>query len=99
MSEKVKTPTYLELISRDKEASKKEELKVKAQEVLLGLSKEILNLKQQATKIKRDIESLKSMYPYDFQSEYNATVKLQDEESKLAFLENIKEERFSDSKI
>ena len=95
----VKTPTYLELISKDEKTVQKENLKITAQEAALNVSREILSLSSEETALKSAVERAKRAIPYSVAEEYKATKKLEEVQARLTFANEIKETRFSDATI
>ena len=95
----VKKPTYLELISKDEKTVQKENLKIKAQEAALNVSREILALSSEETALKSEVEKAKRAIPYSVATEYKAAKKLEEVQARLAFANEIKENRFSDATI
>ena len=95
----VKTPTYLELISKDEKTVQKENLKITAQEAALNVSREILSLSSEETALKSEVEKAKRAIPYSVAVEYKASQRLEEVQARLAFANEIKDNRFSDATI
>lgn len=92
-------PTYLELISQDEKAAKKEGLAIRAQEASIEVQKEIMNLNSSIAKKKNVLAAAKRQVPYNVCAEHGAVVELEALEAKLKFIQAIKEERFADVSI
>lgn len=99
MSTETRVPTYLELISKDEKTVQKENLKITAQEAALNVSREILALSSEETMLKAEVEKAKRAIPYSVATEYKATQRLQEIQARLAFANEIKDNRFSDATI
>ena len=95
----VKKPTYLELISKDEKTVQKENLKITAQEAALNVSREILALSSEETALKSEVEKAKRAIPYSVAVEYKASQRLEEVQARLAFANEIKDNRFSDATI
>lgn len=91
--------TYLELISQDEKAVKREGLAIRAQEASIEVQKEIMNLNSAIAKAKNVLVAAKRQVPYNVNSEYLATNSLTELEAKLKFVKAIKTVRFSDVTI
>ena len=98
MSE-TRVPTYLELISKDEKTVQKENLKITAQEAALNVSREILALSSEETALKSEVEKAKRAIPYSVAVEYKASQRLEEVQARLAFANEIKDNRFSDATI
>lgn len=91
--------TYLELISRDEVETKREDLKIKAQEAALELSKYILVLTQKVNTLKLALERSKSAIPYNVTEEFKFKKALDLIQEELKFVEDIRNTRFTDAQI
>ena len=91
--------TYLELISQDEKAVKKEGLGIRAQEASIEVQKEIMNLNSAIAKKSNVLKAAKRQVPYNVNAEYTVTKELIELENKLEFVQDIKKERFSDVSI
>lgn len=98
MSE-TRVPTYLELISKDEKTVQKENLKITAQEAALNVSREILALSSEETTLKAEVEKAKRAIPYLVSAEYKSAQRLAEVQARLAFVNEIKDNRFSDATI
>lgn len=95
-TEVIREKTYLELISQDEKTILKEDLKLKAQEANLEISREVLNITKAINVKKSEVEKLKRAIPYSAANEYVASQQLAELEKRLAFLEEVKNKRFTD---
>ena len=94
-----KQETYLELISQDEKEAKVENLKIVAQRALLRLSEEKLSVKGKIAEKEADIRGFQKQIPYDYLKELVAVTELEVLNKKLAFIEKVIKERFSDSTV
>lgn len=94
-----KQETYLELISQDEKEAKVENLKLIAQRAHLRLNEEKLSLKEQIAEKEADIKYFQKQIPYDYLKELIAATELEVLNKKLAFIEKVIKERFSDATI
>lgn len=94
-----KQETYLELISQDEKEAKVENLKLIAQRAHLRLNEEKLSLKGQIAEKEADIKHFQKQIPYDYLKELIAATELGVLNKKLAFIEKVIKERFSDATI
>lgn len=92
-------PTYLELISRDEKTVQKENLKIKAQEAALNVSRDVLALNTEITLKRSSLETAQRAVPYSVAAEYKIAKELKELEERLAFANQIKETRFTDAAI
>lgn len=92
-------PTYLELISKDEKAVKREQLSIRAQESAIEVAKAIFGLNSDIAKTKQLISVAQRQIPYSVKSEFALTKKLVDLEEELAFYQGIKSVRFHDAQI
>lgn len=91
--------TYLQLISQDEKAQKKESLSIKAQEGAISVQKDIMELRAGIANVSTRIEAAKRQIPYSVKAEYKLTQEKNELESALEFATAILNERFSDSRI
>ena len=94
-----KQETYLELISQDEKEAKVENLKIVAQRALLRLNEEKLSVKGKIAEKEADIRAFQKQIPYDYLKELIAVTELEVLNKKLAFIEKVIKERFSDATI
>lgn len=94
-----KQETYLELISQDEKEAKVENLKIVAQRALLRLNEEKLSVKGKIAEKEADIRTFQKQIPYDYLKELIAVTELEVLNKKLAFIEKVIKERFSDATI
>lgn len=99
MATTAQNPTYFQLISQDEKAAKTEQLKLKAQEAGLEVSKELFALNSELAKSKSELAACKKRIPYSVLSEYNVSKRITDLEEKIKFVTAIRDERFSDATI
>lgn len=95
-NEIMEAKTYLQLISQEKEETKKEEMSLIAQEAALQLNQDKFNVSKKIQEIKMKINKVKRNIPYSVSLEFVLSKELEALEEKLKFIEDIKEERFSD---
>ena len=95
----VKTPTYLELISKDEKTVQKENLKIKAQEAALSVARDILSLNAEISLANSEVEKAQRAIPYSVAIEYKAVKKLEELAARLEFATEIKDSRFTDATI
>ena len=98
MSE-TRVPTYLELISKDEKTVQKENLKIKAQEAALNVSRDILALNAEINLRKSALEAAQRAIPYSVSAEYKLAKELKEYEARLEFAMEIKDSRFTDASI
>lgn len=91
--------TYLQFISQDEKSVKKEGLAIRAQEASIEVQKEIMGLNSSIAKKTNVLLAAKRQVPYNVSSEYTVTNELIELKAKLAFVQAIKKERFSDVSI
>lgn len=99
MPTETKQATYLQLISKDEKEVKVESLKIKAQEASIEVQREIMNLNSQLAKSKSALTAVKRSVPYDVKKELMVVETIESLEAKLAYVQKVKEERFSDVSI
>lgn len=95
----VVVPTYLQLISKDEKAVKREQLSIRAQESAIEVTKAIFGLNSEIAKTKQLISVAQRQVPYSVKSEFVLTKKLADLEEELTFYQEIKAVRFHDAQI
>ena len=95
----VKTPTYLELISKDEKTVQKENLKIKAQEAALSVARDILSLNAEISLANSEVDKAQRAIPYSVAAEYKAVNKLEELTARLEFATVIKDSRFTDATI
>ena len=95
----VKTPTYLELISKDEKTVQKENLKIKAQEAALSVARDILSLNAEISLANSEVDKAQRAIPYSVAAEYKAVNKLEELTARLEFATAIKDSRFTDATI
>lgn len=91
--------TYLQLISKDEKAVQKDNLKIKAQEASLNVSREILALNAEVSMLKTSKEAAQRAIPYSVGTEYAISKKLAEAEARLEFATEVRETRFTDANI
>lgn len=95
----VAQPTYLQLISKDEKTVQKENLKIKAQEAALNVSRDILALNSEIAVKKSQVENAQRAIPYSVAAEYKLSKELVELEARLAFANSVKDSRFTDATI
>lgn len=91
--------TYLQLISKDEKTVQKENLKIKAQEAALNVSRDILALNSEIAVKKSQVENAQRAIPYSVAAEYKLSKELVELEARLAFANSVKDSRFTDATI
>lgn len=100
MSEQTnKKVSYLELISQDEEVVQEENLKLKAQEGLLDLSRKTIEVSQSIGVIKSKLDKAKRAIPYNVEEEYKLYLALTQLEDMYEYLQKVKEDRFFDALV
>ena len=95
----VAQPTYLQLISKDEKTVQKENLKIKAQEAALNVSRDILALNSEIAVKKSQVENAQRAIPYSVAAEYKLSKELVELEARLEFANSVKDSRFTDATI
>lgn len=95
----VVAPTYLELISKDEKAVKKEGLSIVAQESGLEVTRAIFAVKSEIAKTSQLLTTSQRQVPYSVNTEFNLAKKLSELQTKLNFFQEIKAVRFRDAQI
>lgn len=91
--------TYLQFISQDEKSVKVEALKLTAQEAALNLNKDLFDLTSSLSKARASLYKAQRAIPYSVQVEYKITKEISELETRIAFVNEIKAERFSDASI
>ena len=95
----VAQPTYLQLISKDEKTVQKENLKIKAQEAALNVSRDILALNSEIAVKRSQVENAQRAIPYSVAAEYKLSKELIELEARLEFANSVKDSRFTDATI
>lgn len=91
--------TYLQLISQDEKQAKTENLKLKAQEAGLEVSRSLFELGSALAKKKTALAFAQKQIPYSVVAEYTLTQDIKEIEAKIEFVTEVKNTRFGDAQI
>lgn len=96
---KVEELTYLQLISQNEKAQEEANLKIKAQEANLEVSKKIIELTQIAESCRQKLQAAKRAIPYNLDVEFKYAKELANTQTALQYAMDVKAIRFKDALV